>query len=73
MDVYKNEVLKEDNPSSEYLAMDFPNPIPLSRIAEAMGIYSREIDSVEDIAPTLTAALKLGKPALLDISIDGSV
>jgi len=73
MDVYKNEVLKEDNPSSKYLAMDFPNPMPLARIAEAMGIFAREIDRVEDIAPTLTAALKLGKPALLDISIDGSV
>ena len=73
MDVYKNEVLQEETPTSKYLAMDFPNPMPLARIAEAMGIYAKEIDSIEDIAPALTTALQLGKPAVLDISIDGSV
>ena len=73
MDVYKEQVLKEENPQSQYIAMDFPSPLNLAGMAEAMGVYGRKISDPAEVGPALKEALALGKPALLDISIDGSV
>ncbi|MCH8826375.1 MAG: thiamine pyrophosphate-binding protein [Chloroflexi bacterium] len=73
MDVYKEQVLKEENPQSQYIAMDFASPLNLAGMAEAMGVYGRKISDPAEVGPALKEALALGKPALLDISIDGSV
>lgn len=73
MDVYKTQVLKEEDPQSQYLAMDFPNPMPIAGIAEAFGIHGRRITDPLELAPAMREALDLGAPAVLDVSIDGSL
>jgi thiamine pyrophosphate-dependent acetolactate synthase large subunit-like protein len=73
MDVYKQQVLKEEDPQSKYLEMDFPVPMPIAGIAEALGIHGRTITDPSDLAPAMREALELGKPAVLDVSIDGSI
>jgi benzoylformate decarboxylase len=72
MNTYKTQVLKEDVPS-KYIAMDFPTPMNMAGIAEAMGMHGRKVDRPEEVGPAMKEALDLGKPALLDMVIDGSV
>lgn len=73
MNTYKREVLGEDPPRSKYLAMDFAIPFNIAGIAEAMGVYGRTIEDPADLAPAMREALALGKPAVLDVVIDGSI
>ena len=73
MNVYKRDILGESDPRSRYMAMDFPVPINIAGMAQAMGVYGRRIEDPNEIAPALAAALESGKPAVLDVSIDGSV
>jgi benzoylformate decarboxylase len=73
MNTYKREVLQEKDPKSEYIAMDFPVPLNIAGIAEALGVHGRSIEDPADLVPALRHALELGKPAVLDVSIDGSV
>ena len=73
MNIYKESVLKEDPPRSKYLGMDFPLPLDLAGIAEAMGVYGRRIEDPAELGPAMDHALGLGKPAVLDVVIDGSV
>ena len=71
MNVYKKHVLKQESPASKYLAMDFPNPMPLAGLAKALGIYGREIEDPKELKQAINEAVALGKPAVLDVSIDG--
>lgn len=73
MNIYKTHILGEQNPQSRYIAMDFPTPLNIAGIAEAMGVDSGRIQDPADIAPALARAVALGKPAVLDIAIDGAV
>ena len=73
MNLYKSEILGEQNPTSEYIAMDFPTPFDIAAIAEAMGVYGRKVEDPAEIGAALRDALALGKPAVLDVSIDGAV
>ena len=73
MNLYKREILGESDPQSRYLAMDFPIPMNIAGMAEAMGVSGRSISDPTEIGPALTGALDSGKPAVLDVSIDGSV
>jgi len=73
MNVYKRDILGESDPQSQYLAMDFPVPFNIAGIAEGMGIHGRNITDPNEIGPAIREAFASGKPALLDISIDGSV
>lgn len=72
MNIWKNDIRQEDD-QSKYLHMDFPIPLNIAGIAEAIGVYGQKIDKAEDIGPALKNAIALRKPAVLDISIDGSV
>lgn len=72
MKVYKEMVLN-DGKESKYKAMDFPLPLDLAGMAKAMGVYGRKIKDPADIGPELKKALSSNKPAVLDISIDGTV
>ena len=72
MNVYKNMVLKDSKPS-KFMAMDFPVPLDLAGMAKAMGVYGKKISDPKDIGPELKKALASGKPAVLDISIDGAL
>ena len=71
MNVYKKHVLKQESPESKYLAMDFPNPMPLAGLAKALGIYGRVIEDPKELRQAITEAIALEKPAVLDVSIDG--
>lgn len=73
MNIYKTHILGEQSPQSQYIAMDFPTPLNIAGIAEAMGVDSSRIQDPADIAPAVARAVALGKPAVLDIAIDGAV
>ena len=73
MDTYKTHVLREDIPRSQYIGMDFPTPLNIAGIAEATGVYGVKIEDPAELAPAVQSALELGKPAVLDVVIDGSV
>ena len=73
MNVYKRHVLGEKQPRSQYLGADFPIPMNIAGIAEAIGVHGRKIEDPADLAPALRQALDLGRPAVLDVSIDGSI
>lgn len=73
MNVYKEQVLQEESPQSQYIAMDFPTRLNLAGMAEAMGVYGRKISDPAEVGPALKEALASGRPALLDISIDGTL
>ena len=73
MNAYKSHVLREESPSSRYIGMDFPLPLDMASMAEAMGVFGQKIEDPSEIGPAVRHALDLGKPAVLDISIDGTV
>ena len=73
MNVYKTQILKEKKPESKYIGADFPIPLNISKIAEAIGVYGKKITDPKDISLEISKALKLNKPAVLDISIDNTV
>ncbi len=73
MNLYKSEILGHENPSSEYIAMDFPTPLDIAAIAQAMGVHGRKVEDPAELGDALCEALALGKPAVLDVSIDGAV
>ena len=73
MDIYKRDVIKEPEPGSNYLFMDFPTPFDLSVVAQGLGVHGERITDPTEIGPALKRAFASGKPALLDVVIDGSV
>ena len=73
MNLYKTEILGEENPQSEYIAMDFPTPFDIAAIANAMGVYGRKVEDPSELGAALQEAIALGKPVVLDVSIDGAV
>ena len=73
MDLYKRHVLDIPNPESQYLGMDFPLRPNIAEIAQGMGIYGRRIEDPAELGFAVKEALELGKPALLDVVIDGTV
>ena len=73
MNLYKTHIMKEETPVSRYMGMDFPLRPDFSVIARGMGVHARRIEDPADVGPAMKEALDLGKPALLDVVIDGSV
>ena len=73
MNLYKTHIMEEETPVSRYMGMDFPLRPGFSEIARGMGVHARRIEDPVDVGPAVKEALDLGKPALLDVVIDGSV
>ncbi|MDE2937731.1 MAG: thiamine pyrophosphate-binding protein [Chloroflexota bacterium] len=75
MNIHRQEILGESvgEGFEGYVGMDFPLPLNIAGIAEAIGVYGRTISDPEDIGPELIRALDSGKPAVLDVVIDGSI
>ena len=73
MDIYKNLVVGQDPPQSKYMAMDFPQRLDLAAMAQAMGVYGVRIEEPSEIGPEIKKALASGKPAVLDVVIDGTL
>ncbi|MCY3912972.1 MAG: thiamine pyrophosphate-binding protein [Chloroflexi bacterium] len=70
---YFEEVLGEPDRPTSYLGMDLPQEFDLGAIAKAMGVASERIEDPERIGPAFQRALDSGKPALLDVIIDGAL
>ena len=73
MNLYKTHIMREETPESRYMGMDFPLRPDFSEIAGGMGVHARRIEDPVEVGPAVEEALGLGKPALLDVVIDGSV
>ena len=72
-DVYQREILQQKESSGENLPYsDFPTPFDVSSIASSMGVHGERITAPAEIAPAVQRAVASGKPAVLDIVIDGS-
>ena len=73
MNVHQREILgrRAEDGFEGYVGMDFPLPLNIAGIAEAIGVYGRTITDPEQIGPEIMKALDSGKPAVLDVVIDG--
>ena len=72
IDKYRSMVL-DDEGKSQYLGMDFPPALDLAGMARSIGVFARTIENPDDVAPAMRSALESGKPAMLDVVIDGSL
>ena len=52
-----------------FLGADVPNP-PYDRLAELWGAAGFRVDRVADLEPTIAAAIRCGRPAVVDVMID---
>ena len=73
MELYLKQMLGDTERKSEYVGMDFTQPLQLAKIAEAFGVHARKVETPSELGPALEEAFSLGKPALVDVVIDGSV
>jgi len=73
MDIYLRSMLQDGERESAYMGMDFANPLNLAGMAQAMGVASSTIEDPAEIKSAVELAFASGKPALLDITIDGSL
>ena len=73
MEVYLRSMLKDTQRKSEYVGMDFDLPLNLAGIAEGFGVHGRKVETPSELRPALEEALGLGRPALVDVTIDGSL
>ena len=73
MDHYTDNILGNPVKKSSYIGRDFPQRLNLAALAEAQGVYGRRIEDPKELAPAVQKAFDLGRPALLDVIIDGSI
>ena len=73
MDAYKAHLKGDGQPDSRYLGMDFPIPLNMAGMAEAMSVSGQKIEDPATLGPAMQKALESGKPAVLDVVIDGAV
>ena len=73
MDIYLRSMLNDQQRQSEYVGMEFANPLDLAAIAPGMGVSGEKVEDAEALGPAIRRAFDSGKPAVIDVSIDGSV
>ena len=71
MNVY--HTINEMPPPEIYNAMDFTTPFDFKAQAEAYGGVGIRVTQADDIKPAIEAAVASGKPACVDVILDGSV
>jgi len=73
-DVYQRDILQQKESAGANLPYsDFPTPFDISVIAAGMGVHGERITDPVEIDPAVKRAVASGKPAVLDIVIDGSL
>jgi benzoylformate decarboxylase len=73
-DVYQRDIRHETEITGANLPYsEFPNPFDVAAIATSMGVHGQRIVEPSAIKPAVDRALASGKPALLDMIIDGSM
>lgn len=60
-------------PPEVYNAMDFPTPFDFKKQIEAYGGLGIRVTQADDIRPAIDAAVASGRPACVDVILDGSV
>ncbi len=72
--VYQEEILElPETSGGQLLYSDFPTPFDMAAIANSMGVHGERITDPAQIRPAVERAVASGKPALLDMVIDGSL
>ena len=72
--IYQKDVLElPETAGGNLLYSDFGTPFDLASIASSMGVHGERISDPAEIKPAVDRAVASGKPALLDIVIDGSL
>ena len=72
--IYQKDVLElPETSGSNLLYSDFGTPFDLAAIANSMGVRGERIVDPDEIKPAVERAVASGKPALLDIVIDGAL
>ena len=73
MDIYLRRMLNDQQRQSDYVGMEFANPLDLAALAQGMGVAGEKVEDPEALGPAMRKAFDSGKPAVIDVSIDGSV
>ena len=73
MEVYLRDMLKDKDRRSEYLGMNFELPLDVAGVARGFGVHGRTVEDPAKLRPALEEAFALGKPAVVDVVIDGSL
>ncbi len=73
MDIYLRRMLEDEDRRSEYVGMEFANPLDLSAIAQGLGVAGEKVEDPAELGPALRRAYDSGKPTVIDVSIDGSL
>ena len=72
--VYQEEILElPETSGGRLLYSDFATPFDMAAIAKSMGVHGETITDPAQIKPAVDRAVASGKPALLDMVIDGSL
>ena len=72
--VYQRDVLNlPETSGGRLLYSDFGTPFDMAAIANSMGVHGERITEPDQIKPAVDRAVASGKPALLDMVIDGSL
>lgn len=73
-DIYQREILGENETAGSKLPYsDFSLPFDIASIATSMGVRGERIVNPQQIKPAIQRAIASGKPALLDVIIDGTL
>ncbi len=73
-DIYQREVINAAELTGPNLPYsDFPAPFDIAAIANGMGVHGERIVDPKAIKPAVERAVASGKPAVLDIVIDGAM
>ena len=73
MEIYLRRMLEDTERQSEYVGMDFANPLDLAAIARSMGVTAETVDDPSELRSAMERSMASGGPALLDVNIDGSL
>ena len=72
--VYQQDVLGlPETSGGRLLYSDFGTPFDMAAIANSMGVHGERITDPSEIQPAVDRAVASGKPALLDMVIDGAL
>ncbi len=73
-DIYQREILGENETAGSKLPhSEFSLPFDIASIATSMGVPGERIEHPSQIKPAIERAIVSGKPALLDVIIDGAL
>jgi benzoylformate decarboxylase len=72
--VYQRDVLElPETSGGRLMYSDFGTPFDMAAIANSMGVHGERITDPAEIKPAVDRAVASGKPALLDMVIDGAL